>query len=137
MTENMPKRPGWVTFAAILMVLTGMFSIVMAISTFTSASWVSGLEVSYGAGSLWISGIIDLVIAGGSFYAAYSLTQGGKFGFYLSFMIAGMSAVKWFFLLFFDPYVAVVFLAIDFLIMYGLAKSADYFDEYARLGIGS
>jgi hypothetical protein len=136
MTDELPARPGWVPFTAVLLVLVGFFSIVFAIITFSDAAWLADLKDGIGGSGLWISGIIDLVIAAGCFYAAYSLLQGGIFGFWFGLLFAGINAIKWFFLIFFNPMPALIFLAIDLLIIYGLVKSADYFDEYKRLGIG-
>ena len=136
MTDELAERPGWVPFTAVLLVLVGLFSIVFAILTFSDAAWLADLKDGIGGSGLWISGIIDLVIAAGCFYAAYSLLQGGKFGFWFGLLFAGINAIKWFFLIFFNPMPALIFLAIDLLIIYGLAKSADYFDEYKHLGIG-
>ena len=137
MPNEIPERPSWVPFTALLLILVGFFSIVFAIMTFSDAAWLADLRNGISGSGLWISGIIDLVIAVGCFYAAYSLLQGGKFGFWFGLLIAGFNAIKWFFLIFFNPMPALVFLAIDLLIIYGLVKSADYFDEYKRLGIGS
>ena len=135
MTENQLKRPGWVTFGAILMFLLGAFSVVFAISTFGNASWMSDFVIDVGSNRLWISGVIDIIIAVGCFAAGYSLLRGLKFGFYFAVIFAGVSAVKWFFFIFWFPVMGLVYIAIDALIIYSMVKSADYFDEYHRLGI--
>ena len=135
MTENQLIRPGWVTFGAILMFLVGAFSVVFAISTFSNASWISDFTIDVGSNRLWISGVIDLIIAAGCFAAGYSLLSGNKFGFYFAVIFAVASAFKWFFFIFWFPVMGVVYIAIDALIIYSMARSADYFDEYHRLGI--
>lgn len=134
MTEQKMERPNWLVFAAILMFLVAAFTLVKAVSTFTDASWLSELKNEFGS-QLWISGIIDLVIAAGCVYAGIALLQGKKFGFYFAVTFALLNAVLWFFFGFWYPVMGIVSIAIDVLILWALAKSYYYFDDYARAGI--
>lgn len=134
MTENEIKRPSWITFAAILLFLKAGFNVVFAISTFSDAAWLSEFKIDIG-GSLWLSGIVDLVLAATLIVAGISLLRGQKFGIYFGFVFAGVNIIKWFFLMFWFPMMAIVSISIDILIIYALVKGYDYFDEYARLGL--
>jgi hypothetical protein len=134
MTEITLKRSHWVVLAAVLMFLVGFFTLVMAISTFTNASWLSGISDAF-VGQLWISGVIDLVVFAGCIIAGIFLLQGKKFGFYYAFFFAGINAVKWFFFAFWFPVMGILSIAIDVLIIYALSKSYYYFDDYAKAGL--
>lgn len=134
MTENEMKRPSWVVFAAILMFLVGMFSLVFAISSFSNASWLNDYKVDIG-GRLWLSGIVLIALTMASFYAGYALLQGKKFGFHFAIGYAVLSGAFWFFVLFWFPIMGLVNLAVDGLIIFALSKSWEYFDDYSRLGM--
>lgn len=134
MTEITLKRSNWIVLAAVLMFVVGFFTLVMAISTFMNAAWLSDIRDAFGR-ELWISWIIDLVVFAGCITAGIFLLQGKKFGFYFAFFFAGVNAVKWFFFIFWFPVMGIVSIVIDVLIMYALSKSYYYFDDYAKAGI--
>ena len=135
MTKNTLERHGLVTFGAILMFLVGGFTLVFAASTFSNASFLSDFRLDIGTNRLWISGVIDLFIAAGCFWAGYSLLRGKKFGFYFALAFAVINALKWFFFMFWFPVMGVVSIVIDGLIIYSMVKSEKYFDDYYRLGL--
>jgi hypothetical protein len=136
MTENKLQRPHLLTLAVILLFMMAGFTLVFAVSTFANASWLAGTDFTKQLGNqLWISGLIDLVLVIALVVAGLSLLQGTKFGLYFGFIFASLNAIKWFFLLFWFPILAVVSIAIDVLIIYALGASSYYFDEYARLGL--
>ena len=136
MTENQPDRPRLLILAAVLLFIMAGFTLVLAVSTFTNASWLSDTKfLSDLGGQLWISGVIDLILAAALVYAGVSLLRGDKFGLYFGFIFAGLNAIKWFFMLFWFPVMSIVSIAIDVLIIYALGSSYYYFDDYFRAGI--
>ena len=120
------KRPGWVTFAAMMMFLVAAFDLVSAISAFMDASWLSSLPVDVG-GSLWIWGIIDLVLAAAFIFAGYSILKGGMFGYWWGLLFAFLAAMKWFFYIVWVPWWSLTVIALCVLIIYALSSNSDYF----------
>src|SRR5262249_37335075 len=126
-SQMLTRRPGLVTFAAIMMFVVAGFQIVFAIMEIFNATWL--LSTTYGTfgGYVWIWGIFDLLLAFIPLYAGYDLLQGGQFGFIVGIVIAGISAIRWFFYIPSAPILSLVVIGVDILIIFGLTSSADYF----------
>jgi hypothetical protein len=127
------RRPGLVTFAAIMMFLVAGFQLVWALVEFANAAWITanyGLN-GYGTfgGALWVWGIIDTILALVAIYIGYDLLRGGQFGQIAGLILASVSAIRWFFYLPAVPWVALVIIAIDVLVIYSLVAHADYFSS--------
>jgi hypothetical protein len=125
--DVLTRRPGLVTFAAIMLFILAAFQIVFAISEFANAAWITGSTYGTFGGYLWLWAILDLLLAFIPLYAGYDLLQGGSFGFIVGIVLAAISAIRWFFYLPAQPILALVVISIDVLIIYGLTSSADYF----------
>jgi hypothetical protein len=120
-------RPALVTFVALMMFMLGFFQVIWAIEEFANASWITRTTYGNFGGYLWLWAILDLLIAGASFYAGYDIMRGGTFGFFYGIIVAGVSAIRWFFYLPAAPVLGVVIIGIDVLIIYGLVTNLDYF----------
>ena len=129
MSKALDRRPGLVTFAAIMMFLLGGFQLTFALVEFWHATWFS--LNTYGAfgGYLWIWGIFDLILALIALYAGASLMAGGTFGRVVGIAIALFSAVRWFFYLPFAPIAAIVISGIDIVIIYALLAHSEFFES--------
>jgi hypothetical protein len=124
------RRPGLVTFAAVMMFVLGGFHVLLAISEFASSTWVlSRLDVELFIPILLLWGIIDLVIGAIALFAGASILRGGTFGWVMGWAFAGLGAIRWLFFVPVAPVLAVVVIALDVLVIYGLAKHTDYFAE--------
>ncbi len=120
-------RPGLVTFAGVMMFVLGGFQLTWAITEFVNAAWLAGTAYGTFNGYLWLWGILDLLLAAASFYAGYDILRGGQFGQIYGVVVAGLSAVRWFFYLPAAPWLGLVAIALDILIIYGLVANSDYF----------
>lgn len=120
-------RPGLVTFAAVMLFLLGGFQLMFAIIEFMNAAWIAINVAGTFGGALWVWGIIDLLIALISIAAGADLLRGGAFGRIVGIIIAACSALRWFFYIPAQPWMAVVVIAIAVIILYGLAANGDYF----------
>ena len=121
-------RPGLVTFAALMMFALGGFHVLLAISEFARSTWVlSRLDVELFIPILIVLGIFDLIIGVFAVSAGVSILRGGSFGLIMGFVFAALSAIRWLFYIPVSPVLAVVILALDALVMYGLAEHSDYF----------
>jgi len=120
------KRPGWITFAGVMMFLIALFNLVSAISALTNASWLSEFSLDIGD-NLWLVGIIDLILVVGCGFAGYSILKGGKFGYYWAIVFGLINGTRWFFQIFWQPIMALVVVTIDVLILYSVAKYPEWF----------
>ncbi|HEX8035435.1 MAG TPA: hypothetical protein VF510_16380 [Ktedonobacterales bacterium] len=127
------RRPGVVTFAAIMLFILGGFEAVWAIVEFANAAWIAGTTYGTFGGTLWLWAILDLVFAALAFYAGYDILRGGSFGQFFGIGIAAFSAFRWFFYIPAAPFMAVVIIAIDLIVIYGLTAHSDYFDQASAM----
>ena len=120
-------RPGWLTYAAIMMFVLGGFHILLALSEFANSTWVqSRLDIELVIPILLIWGIVDLIIGSLAVYAGGSLLRGGTFGLATGFIFASLGIIRWLFHIPVSPVLAVVVIALNALVIYGLAEHADY-----------
>jgi hypothetical protein len=122
------RRPGLITYAAIMMFVLGGFHILLALSEFASSTWVqSRLDIELFIPILFIWGLLDLIIGSLALYAGFSILRGGAFGLITGFVFAALGAIRWLFYIPVSPVLAVVIIALDALVIYGLAEHSDYF----------
>ena len=115
------------TYAAIMMFVLGGFHILLALSEFASSTWVlSRLDIELFLPILFIWGIIDLIISSLAVYAGFSLLRGGTFGLMAGYIFASLGIIRWLFHIPVSPVLAVVVIALNALVIYGLAEHADY-----------
>jgi hypothetical protein len=132
-----PRRPGLVTFAAVMIALLGGFELTFALMEFWHATWIALSVYGTFGGWLWIWGILDLAFALVAFYAAFDILRGGIFGQTIGIAIAALSAIRWFFYLPAAPWLGAVVIAIDILIIYALVAHADYFTQRSNSAVAS
>lgn len=123
------RRPGLVTFAAIMMFILGGFELTWALVELSNAAWLAGSVYGTYNGYLWLWAILDIVNAGIALYAGYDILRGGSLGRLLGVIIAGFNIIRWFFLLPVAPVMALVVMLVDALILYGLLAHGEYFAE--------
>ena len=121
-------RPGLVSYAAIMLFALGGFHLLVAISEFASSTWVlSRLDLELFIPILFIWGIVDLVIGSIAVYSGVSILRGGAFGGTAGIAFATLGIIRWLFFIPVSPVLAVVVVALDLLVIYGLVRHADYF----------
>ncbi|MGO8949792.1 MAG: hypothetical protein ACLQUY_19490 [Ktedonobacterales bacterium] len=123
------ERPGLVTFAAIMMFILAGFQLVWAIVEFVNAAWLSGVTYGTFNGYLWLWAILDLVLAAAAFYAGYDILRGGTFGRVFGVVVAGISSIRWFFYLPAAPWIGIVMIAVDIIIIYALVSHSEFFSS--------
>ena len=122
------RRPDLVTFAAIIMFVLGGFHVLLAISEFANSTWVlSRLDIELFIPILLIWGVIDLLIGAIALYAGFSIIRGGAFGGTAGIFFATMGLIRWLLYIPVAPVLAVVVIALDMLVIYGLVRHYDYF----------
>jgi hypothetical protein len=116
------------TYAAIMMFVLGGFHILLAISEFASSTWVlSRLDVELFVPILFVWGLLDLIIGAIAVYAGYSILRGGAFGYITGFTFAGLGIIRWLVYIPVSPVLAVVVIALNALVLYGLVAHEDYY----------
>ncbi len=126
------ERPGLVTFAAIMMFVLAGFQLVWSIVEFVNAAWLSGTAYGTFNGYLWLWGILDLIVAAAAFYAGVDILRGGSFGRVFGVVVAGISAIRWFFYLPAAPWIGIVMIAVDIIIIYALVANGEFFDAFSE-----
>ncbi len=129
MSQALGRRPGLVTFAAIMMFVLAGFEITFALVEFWRATWVAVSVYGSFGGYLWVWGILDGIFALIAFYAGVDLLRGGTFGQVVGIVIASLSAIRWFFYLPAAPWLGAVIIAVDVFIIYGLVAHSEYFQQ--------
>jgi hypothetical protein len=119
--------PGLVLFAGIMILLLGGFEMVWAIVEFLNVAWLA--TVTYGTfnGLLWLWAILDLILAAAAIYAGCDILRGGTLGRVLGIIVAGVNALRWFFYLPASPWMGIVMIAVDIIIVYALVAHGEYF----------
>ena len=121
------RRPDLVTFAAIIMFTLGGFHVLLAISEFANSTWVlSRSDIQLFIPILIIWGAIDLIIGAIALYAGFSILRGNAMGLLTGFVFATFGVIRWLFYIPVSPVLAVVIIALNALVIYGLAEHADY-----------
>ena len=122
-----PRRPGLVTFAAVMLFILSFFYLIAAITEWSNSVWLYQRDFHVAGSRLIFWGFVDIVLCGLSAYGGYLLWMGRRAGQILGFLFAGISFVRWMFYIPADPWLAVSIMVIDGLIIYGLATSDEYF----------
>ena len=120
------RRPGILTFAAIMMFVVAGFEALSALLAFAGTGWwVTDMgNLVYANFVFW--GIIDSVIALIALYAGIDLLRGGTFGRGMGYLFAIVGAIRWLFVIPAAPILAVVIIALCVMVIYALATRPDY-----------
>jgi hypothetical protein len=120
------RRPGMVTFAAIMMFIVAGFEALSALLAFAGTGWwvTEAGNLVYANFVLW--GIVDLLIALIALYSGIDLLRGGTFGIAMGYLFAGLGAIRWLFVIPAAPILAVVVIALCVMVIYALATHPDY-----------
>ena len=125
--DTLNHRPGLVTFAAAMMWVLFILYATIAFLEFFQGAWLLLSTANVPGGHLWIWGIVDAVFALVALYAAFDILMGGQAGRIIGLVYASFSTVRWFFFLPIAPIAAVVIIAINLLVIYGLAAHGEFF----------
>jgi hypothetical protein len=120
------RRPGMVTFAAIIMFMVAGFEALSAILAFAGTGWwvTDAGNLVYANFVLW--GVLDLLIALIALYAGINLLRGGAFGISMGYLFAGLGAIRWLFVIPAAPILAVVVIALCVMVIHALATHPEY-----------
>jgi hypothetical protein len=123
------RRPGMLTFAAIVMFMVAGFEALSGILAFAGSGWwvTETGNLVYANFVLW--GVLDLLIALIALYAGIDLLRGGAFGRTMAYVFAIVGAIRWLFVIPAAPILSVVVIALCVMVIYALAKEPDYVES--------
>jgi hypothetical protein len=120
------RRPGWLTFAAVVLFSVGVLRAISAIYYFADSVRINHVANGPFSNHLFLWGLWDLLIAVVAFYAGYSLLSGGTFGRIAAFIWAGLVIVQSFLILGYAPWWGFAAILLAALVIYAVTVTADY-----------
>jgi hypothetical protein len=120
------RRPGWLTFAAIVLFSVGCFRVISAIYYFADS--VRILNVSGGAfgGHVFLWGLWDLLIAALALGGGYSLLSGNTYGRVIGYAWAVLVIVQSFLLISYAPWFGFSAMLLAILVLIALSATSDW-----------
>ena len=125
MSSRKPRAPGVVTFAAVLFTIAGFFHGIEGLGAIFKKEYFNESSMLYSNLQVW--GWASLILGILQISAAYMIIGRATAGRTLGIVVASISAIATFFSIEAHPLGAVVLIAIDVLIVYGLTVHADAF----------
>jgi hypothetical protein len=122
------NRPGWLTFAAIVMFAVGSLRVISALYYFADSARVANVRAGALGNHLFLWGLWDLAIALLAFWAGYSLLSGGTFGRVVGYIWAIMVIVESFLMLQYAPWFGFGTLILATLVIYALSSTSEWRD---------
>jgi hypothetical protein len=123
------RRPGMLTFAAVIMFMVAGFEALSALLAFAGTGWwvTDADNLVYANFVLW--GILDVLVALIALYAGIDLLRGGGFGRGMAYVFAVVGVIRWLFVIPAAPILSVVVIALCVMVIYALAKDVDYVES--------
>src|SRR5689334_11372956 len=120
------RRPGWLTFAAIILFSTAVLRVISAIYYFADSARINDLTFGAFGDHLFLWGIWDLIIAGLALFAGYSLLRGDMFGRIVAYVWAGLVIVQSFMILRYAPWFGSGMILLGLLVIYAVSVTSEY-----------
>jgi len=113
-------RVGWVTFACVMLVITGFVNVMYGFAAVGDAKFYAD-DARYIFGDLNTWGWVHIGLGSLAVIAAFLIIWGSEAGRWLGMLIAGLNAITQ--ILFIDsyPFLALSVFALDILVVFGLA----------------
>ena len=118
------NRPGWLTFAAVVMFSVGAAQAISAIYFLSGSTRIVNLDGGAFAHHTVALGIWELVIAALSLAGGYSLLGGRTFGRVIGYLWAALVIVESFLLFGSSPWSAFAVLLLAVLVIYALSTTS-------------
>jgi hypothetical protein len=120
------NRPGWLTFASVVLFSVGFLRVISAIYYFADSTRVNNLTVGAFGHHLFLWGLWDLLIAVLAIAAGFSLLSGNTFGRVIGYFWAIMVIIQSFMIMGYAPWFGFGSLLVAILVVYALSVSSDY-----------
>ena len=120
------RRPGWLTFAAVVLISVGSMRVLSAIYYFANSVRVNNLTAGAFGDHLFLWGLWDVGIAVLALWAGYSLLGGNTFGRVIGYAWAVLVIVQSFLILSFAPWFGFSALLLAILVMIALSATSGW-----------
>ena len=120
------RRPGWLTFAAVVLFSFGCLRIITAIYYFADSVRVNNLTYGAFGHHIFLWGLWDLLIAVLALWGGWSLLSGATFGRIIGYAWGGLVLIQSFLILGSAPWFGFASLLLAVFVLYGLAVTSDY-----------
>jgi hypothetical protein len=125
------RRPGWLTFAGVVLVSVGFARIISAIYYFADSARVNNLSGGAFGGHIFLWGIWDLLIALLALWGGFSLFGGNTFGRVIGYTWAILVIVQSFLIISSAPWFGSAALLIAVLVIYALSSTSGWREQPA------
>jgi hypothetical protein len=119
-------RPGWLTFAAVVLYAVGCARVFTAIFYFADSARINDLGRGAFGHHLFLWGVWDVIIAGLAFWGGWSLLAGNTFGRIIGYLWAGLVLVQSFMILGQAPWFGAGSGVLAVLVIYALAVTSGW-----------
>ena len=120
------RRPGWLTFAAVLLISVGCLRVLSAIYYFADSARVNNLTAGAFGDHLFLWGLWDLVIAALALSGGYSLLSGNTFGRVIGYAWGVLVIVQSFMILEDAPWFGFASLLVATLVLMAISTTSDW-----------
>jgi hypothetical protein len=120
------NRPGWLTFAAVVLFSVGCLRVISAIYYFADSVRINNLVSGAFSSHLFIWGLWDALIALLAFWGGYSLLSGNLGGRVIAYAWALLVIVESFMMLGYAPWFGFAALLTAFLVIYAVSVTSDW-----------
>ncbi len=120
------RRPGWLTFAAVVLISVGCLRVLSAIYYFADSARVVNLTGGAFGGNLFLWGLWDLVIAALALYGGFSLLSGNTFGRVVAYAWGVLVIVQSFMIISYAPWFGFAALLLAMLVIMAVSASSDW-----------
>jgi len=121
-------RPGWLTFAAIVLLSVGCLRVLSAIYYFADSARVNNLSAGAFGTHLFLWGLWDLLIAVLALWGGWSLLSGNTFGRIIAYLWAGVVIIESFMMLSYAPWFGFAALILAVLVIYAVSTTSGWND---------
>jgi hypothetical protein len=120
------NRPGWLTFAAVVLFSEGILRIISALYYFADSTRVANVTAGAAGDHLFLWGLWDLVIAVLALWGGYSLLGGNTFGRVIGYIWAIVVIVQSFLIIEYAPWFGFGSIILAVLVIYALSTTSDW-----------
>jgi hypothetical protein len=119
------RRPGWVTFVAVVLFSVGCLRIISAIYYFADSARVNNLSYGIFGHHLFLWGLWDLLIAILALWGGWSLLTDSAFGRIIGYIWGGLVLIQSFLILGSAPWFGFAAMLLAIFVLYGLAVTSE------------
>jgi hypothetical protein len=127
------NRPGWLTFAAVVLFSVGFLRVISAIYYFADSARVTNVTGGAFGSHLVLWGLWDLLIAALAFWGGYSLLAGETLGRVVAYAWAILVIVESFMIISWAPWFGAAALALAILVIYAVSATSEWHETGTTL----